>query len=129
VGERRMRRTSVVELVVDKNAGKKLKLLCSLSSRLWNEVNYAGRRMFFEKKGVGLKTTYKEFYEKYRVLIGSATAQQVLDKNNEAWRSFFKLLKIKKKGRLPHSSPRSTHPGTRRKTIGRISGLSLGKTV
>jgi putative transposase len=49
VGERRMRRTSVVELVVDKNAGKKLKLLCSLSSRLWNEVNYAGRRMFFEK--------------------------------------------------------------------------------
>jgi putative transposase len=30
------------------------------------------------------------------MLIGSATAQQVLNKNDEAWRSFFKLLKLKK---------------------------------
>jgi len=46
-----MRRTSVVELVVDKSSEEKLKLLCSLSSKLWNEVNYSRRRMFFEKRG------------------------------------------------------------------------------
>lgn len=84
-----MRRTSVVELVVDEEVESKLKLLCSLSSKLWNEVNYARRRMFFEKKGVDLKKTYKEFYEKYKLLIGSATAQQILNKNDEVWRSFF----------------------------------------
>jgi len=28
--------------------------------------------MLFEKIGVDLKATYKEFYEKYKVLIGSA---------------------------------------------------------
>jgi putative transposase len=70
-----MKRTSIVELIVDKNVEEKLKLLCNLSSKLWNEVNYARRRMFFEKRGVDIKATYKEFYEKYKVLIGSATTQ------------------------------------------------------
>jgi len=69
-----MRRTSIVELIVDEESENSLKLLCSLSSKLWNEVNYARRRMFFEKKGVNLRKTYKEFYEKYKLLIGSATA-------------------------------------------------------
>ena len=95
-----MKRTSIVELI-DKNVEEKLKLLCSLSSKLWNEVNYAKRRMFFEKKGVDIKATYKEFYEKYKVLIGSATTQQILNKNDEAWKSFFKLLKLKKESKLP----------------------------
>jgi putative transposase len=101
VGEGEMKRTSIVEPVVDKNSEKSLKLLCSLSSKLWNEVNYARRRAFFEKRGVDLKATYKEFYEKYKTLIGSATAQQILNKNDEAWKSFFKMLKLKKEGKLP----------------------------
>jgi len=96
-----MRRTSVVELVVDEEAENRLKLLCSLSSKLWNEVNYTRRRTFFETKRVDLKATYKEFYEKYRVLIGSATAQQALNKNYEVWRSFFALLKLRREGGLP----------------------------
>ena len=100
MGKREVRRASVVELVVDENVEEKLKLLCSLSSKLWNEVNYARRRMFFEKRGVDLKATYKEYYEKYKALIGSATTQQILNKNNEAWKSFFKLLKLKKEGKL-----------------------------
>jgi putative transposase len=95
-----------------KNAGEKLKLLCSLSSRLWNEVNYARRQVFFEKEGVDLKTTYKKFY---KMLIGSATAQQVLNKNDEAWRSFFKLLKIKKGGRLPSFITKVNPPGYKKK--------------
>jgi len=31
--------------------------------------------MIFEKKGVDLKLTYRGLYEKYEVLIGSATAR------------------------------------------------------
>ena len=46
-----MKRTSVVELIVDEKFENSLRLLCSLSSKLWNKVNYA-RRMFFEGKGV-----------------------------------------------------------------------------
>ena len=36
----KMRRTSIVRLSADKDTENKLKLLCSLSAKLWNEVNY-----------------------------------------------------------------------------------------
>jgi putative transposase len=122
-----MKRTSVVELVVDENVEEKLKLLCSLSSKLWNEVNYARRRMFFEKRGVDLKATYKEFYEKYKMLIGSATTQQVLNKNDEAWNSFFKLLKLKKENKLPPFITKVNPPGYKKKDNKRILWAVLRK--
>jgi putative transposase len=115
VGEREMKRTSIVELIVNKNSEERLKLLCSLSSKLWNEVNYARRRMFFEKKGVDLKTTYKKYYEKYKILIGSATTQQILNKNDETWKSFFKLLKLKKESKLPPFITKINPPGYKKK--------------
>ena len=115
VAPSRLRRSSVVVLVVDKVAEAKLKLLCSLSSRLWNEVSYARRRMFFEKRGVDFKATYKEFYEKYKELIDSATAQQVLNKNDEAWRSFLRLLKLKKERKLPQFTSKINPPGYMKK--------------
>jgi len=49
------------------------------------------------------------------MLIGSATAQQVLNKNNEAWRSFFGLLKAKKEGKLPPFVMKVNPPGYRKK--------------
>ena len=110
-----MKRTSIVELVVDKNSEEKLKLLCSLSSKLWNEINYTRRRMFFEKKGVDLKTTYEEYYEKYKTLIGSTTTQQMLNKNDETWRSFFELLKLKKENKLPPFITKINPPGYKKK--------------
>ena len=122
-----MRRTSVVELVVDRESESKLKVLCSLSSKLWNEVNYARRRMFFEKKGVDLKSTYREFYEKYKTLIGSATAQQILNKNDEAWRSFFAMLKLKKEGKLPPFTGRVSPPGYRKRAGRRTLWIVLRK--
>jgi len=122
-----MRRTSVVELVVDKGTEERLKLLCSLSSKLWNEVNYARRKAFFERKGVDLKATYKEYYEKYKVLIGSVTAQQVLNKNDETWRSFFKLLKLKKEGRLPPFITRVDPPGYKKRNSKRSLWTVLRK--
>ena len=74
-----MRRACVVELVVDEETEKRLRQLCDLSSKLWNEVNYARLRMWLEKKGIDFEGTYREFYEKYKPLIGAVTAQQVLN--------------------------------------------------
>jgi len=114
------KRTSVVRLIPGRDAEAKLKALCSLASKLWNEVNYARRQQFFGNKGVDLRTTYREFYGKYKALIGSATAQQVLNKNDEAWKSFFKLLKARREGRLPPFITRVNPPGYRKKGKTRI---------
>ncbi|MDF2955166.1 MAG: Transposase, partial [Candidatus Alkanophagales archaeon MCA70_species_2] len=43
--------------------------------------------------------------------MGSATAQQIIRKNNEAWKSFFALLKQKKEGKLPPHINRIKPPG------------------
>ncbi|MEM4971662.1 MAG: hypothetical protein QXE01_10485 [Sulfolobales archaeon] len=110
-----MIRAVMLRLLPDEGAEERLKSLCNLSSKLWNEVNYARRRMFFETKRVDLKATYKEFYERYKKIIGSATTQQVLNKNDEAWRSFFSSLKAKREGRLPPFITRVSPPGYRKR--------------
>jgi len=119
------RRTSVVRLVPGRDTEAKLKALCSLASKLWNEVNYARRQQFFEGEGVNLEETYREFYGKYKMLIGSATAQQVLNKNNEAWKSFFNLLKAKKEGKLPPFIMKINPPGYKKKGKTRILWVVL----
>ena len=93
-----MKRNCTVELVVDEETEKRLRQLCDLSSKLWNEVNYARLRMWLEKRHIDFDGTYREFYEKYRPLIGSATAQTILLRNGNAWKGFFRLLELKKKG-------------------------------
>ena len=106
-----MRRACVVELVVDEETEKRLRQLCDLSSKLWNEVNYVRLRMWLEKKFIDFEGTYKEFYEKYKPLIGSATAQTIIRKNNEAWRGFFRLLELRGEGRLPPFMTKVSPPG------------------
>jgi len=64
---------------------------------------------------VDLKTTYKEFQEKYKKLIGIVTAQQILNKNNQAWSSFFRELKEKKEGGLPGFIKKVNPPGYKKK--------------
>ncbi|MEM4971712.1 MAG: transposase [Sulfolobales archaeon] len=110
-----MIRTVMLRLLPDEVAEERLKSLCNLSSKLWNEINYARRRMFFETKRVDLKQTYKEFYERYKKIIGSATTQQVLNKNDEAWRGFFSSLKAKKERRLPPFIKKVNPPGYRKR--------------
>ena len=97
----RMRRTCVVELVVDEDVEEKLRQLCTLSMKLWDEVNYARLRMFLERKYIDFKGTYKEFYEKYKPLIGSATVQTILLKNSKTWKGFLRLLELKRGGISP----------------------------
>jgi len=82
----------MLRLLPDGDAEARLRALCSLSSKLWSEINYARGRMFFKEKKVNLRQLYKEFYEKYKGLIGFATAQQILNKNSETRRAFFLTL-------------------------------------
>lgn len=75
----------------------------------------SGRKMFLDEKRVDFKATYKEFYEKYKTLIGSATTQQILNKNDETWRSIFSLLKAKKEDMLSQFMSKVNLPGYRKK--------------
>jgi len=102
------RRTNVVRLLPNGFQERKLRKLADASARLFNEVNYERRQQFFRGEKVDLQGTYQKYYEKYKGILG-VNAQQVLNKNNEAWSSFFSLIKLKKQGKLPphmnHVSP------------------------
>jgi putative transposase len=122
-----MKRACVMELIVDEDTEKRLRRLCDLSSKLWNEVNYVRLRMWLERKHIDFKGTYKEFYEKYRPLIGSATAQQILNKNNDAWKAFFRLLELRREGRLPPSMKKVSPPGFSKRNGSRTLWTAIRK--
>ena len=63
-----------------------LRELFDASASLWNELNYERRQNFFDGESVWDTTDYRK---QYVGVLGSATAQQVIRKNSEAWRSFF----------------------------------------
>jgi len=73
------------------------------SAVLWNVANYQRRKAFYEHQRMptyssqcrGLKHT-----EPFRKL-GTCKAQALLSKLNEAWQSFYALLRLKKAGKLP----------------------------
>jgi putative transposase len=62
------------------------------SASLWNELNYERRQSYF---GDGDIFDTDDYRKRYVGVLGSATAQQVIRKNTEAWRSF---IALKKKG-------------------------------
>ena len=68
-------------------------------ARLYNELNFERRQAYIHYKKFSWYP--KHLYRKYAPLIGSATAQQIINKNNEVWRGFLKLKELEKKGKLP----------------------------
>ena len=60
------------------------------SASLWNETNYARRQAFLEDESVWDADTGK-LEGKYKGVLSSSVAQQVIRKNSEAWWSFFDL--------------------------------------
>ncbi|MFB1066342.1 RNA-guided endonuclease InsQ/TnpB family protein [Natrinema sp. H-ect4] len=62
--------------------------LLDASAALWNEVSYERRQQFFDGDSVWATTDYRD---RYKGVLGSATAQQVLRRNESAWKSFFAL--------------------------------------
>jgi len=87
---------------------RKLRRLANISAKLFNELNYERRQQFFRGEKVDFEGTWGKCYEKYKEELG-VNAQAVMQKNNEAWNSFFSLLKLKKENKLPphmeHVSP------------------------
>ncbi|WP_433634059.1 RNA-guided endonuclease InsQ/TnpB family protein [Halomicrococcus sp. NG-SE-24] len=61
------------------------------SAALWNELTYHRRQAFFNDRDVW-SVDADEYRVKYKGVLGSATAQQIIRKSDEAWRSFFALL-------------------------------------
>jgi putative transposase len=77
-------------------------------ARLYNEVNFERRQAYINYKPI--KWYPKHLYKKYASIIGSATAQQIINKNNEAWKSFLALKRLEAKGKLPEHITRVSMP-------------------
>jgi len=104
------KRTNVVRLLPNGFQERKLRRLANISAKLFNEINYERRQQFFHEGRVDFKGTYDKYYGKYKDELGSANAQQVLNKNNEAWNSFFSLLKLRRENKLPPHMNRVSPP-------------------
>jgi len=106
-------RTIRVRLLLSKSQARLLERVADNCAKLWNEVNFERRKLFYEGRltARAMKETYEKYYEKYRGLLGSAIAQQVLNLNDEAWGSFFKLLEARREGRLPPFMKKIRPPG------------------
>jgi putative transposase len=72
--------------------------LCDLSAVFWNKITHKRRQSWFTGS---LDWDTTEEYRSFAPQLGSATTQQLVRKNNEAWKSFFALLRKKKQGKLP----------------------------
>jgi putative transposase len=73
------------------------------SAILWNIANYERRKAFFKhRKMPSYATQCRELKntEPFKKL-GTCKAQALLLKLDEAWQSFYTLLRLKKKGKLP----------------------------
>jgi len=80
--------------------------------RLWNELNYEKRQLFFRddltlEKRIEIN---RKYYHKYKNFLG-VNAGQIINKNEETWDSFFELLKMKKQGKLPPNISKISPPG------------------
>jgi len=94
----KIRRTNKLRLRPTKEQEKVLFSICEMSAVLWNRVNYKRRQSFFAGE---IDWDTRSEYEEFKRILGSATAQQIIRKNDEAWKSFLKLLRLKQKGKLP----------------------------
>jgi len=99
----------VVRLLPNGFQERKLRRLADTSAKLFNEVNYERRQQFFRGEKVDFEGTWGKCYEKYREELG-VNAQAVMQKNNEAWNSFFSLLKLRKENKLPSHMNRVSPP-------------------
>jgi putative transposase len=61
------------------------------SASLWNETNYARRQAFLSDDENVWDADTGSLEGKYKGVLSSSVAQQIIRKNSEAWRSFFTL--------------------------------------
>ena len=97
-----MKRVNVFRVVPRSEADEEcLRRLLDASASLWNETNY-GRRQYLTDPDIDVPIwEADDHYGEYKGVVGSATAQQVVRKNDQAWRSFFKLKESGEANGLP----------------------------
>ena len=78
------------------------------SASLWNETNYARRQAFLEDDKSVWNADTGKLEGKYKGVLSSSVAQQIIRKNSEAWRSFFSSDEKYHAGTLDH---RPSPPG------------------
>jgi len=103
-----MKRTNLFNLAPTREQHSALQELAVNCAKLWNEVNYLHCQQYENY----LKLDWNpQVYKKYVPLVGSATAQKIVRKNNEAWRSFLALKRMERSGKLPIMIRRVRSPG------------------
>jgi len=106
-------RTARLRLLPTPEQGAVLDTMGDLCAKMWNELNYERMQLFKEGKLTpeAMRETHKKYYEKYKGILGPAVAKQVASMNDEAWCSFFAMLKAQKEGRLPPFIKKVNPPG------------------
>jgi putative transposase len=87
-----------------------LRKIGDATARLWNELNYARLVQYRENGEIDFKSTEHEFYYKYNGVLG-VNAGQVINLNNQAWKSYFELNRLYKQGELPKFMNKPSPPG------------------
>jgi len=85
-----MKRTNTFEAAPQTESDRELLLrFLDASAACWNEVNYERRQRFFDGEDVWV---VDGVYDDYVGVLGGATAQSMIKRNESAWQSFFALL-------------------------------------
>ncbi|ERH04608.1 MAG: transposase [Halorubrum sp. J07HR59] len=87
-----------------------LRELLDASAALWNEINYQRLMRYNDEDGFEgdvWDADTGQLEGKYKAILGTSTAQQVIGKNSEAWRSYFR---IKEKYHDPSEQQVTEHP-------------------
>jgi putative transposase len=91
-----MKRTNTFAVRPLSDTGEQLlRDLLDASAALWNEVNYQRLMRYNDEDGFESEDVWDadtgQLEGRYKGVLGASTAQQVIRKNTEAWRSFFRL--------------------------------------
>ncbi|MDZ7731447.1 MAG: transposase [Natrialbaceae archaeon] len=78
-----------------------LRRLLDASASLWNQLNYERRQNFTDPATDRSVWETEDYRKQYVGVLGSATAQQVIRKNDSAWKSFFALAEAGEDNGLP----------------------------
>jgi putative transposase len=89
---------------------RRLRKLADATAKLWNELNYVRLVQFRVSGKIDFKGTGRELYHRYNAVLG-VNAGQVVNLNNQAWNSFFKLSRLYKQGKLPKFMGKPSPPG------------------
>jgi putative transposase len=103
-------RTVRLRLLPNGSQERRLRKLGDATAKLWNELNYTRLIQFRESGRVDFKGTGHELYHKYKSVLG-VNAGQVINLNNGAWMSYFKLKEMYEQGKLPKFMNKPSPPG------------------